>query len=238
MDQKQFNVIVTKVIDSLEGGYYHPDMLTDGRIKDSRYASSGETMFGIDRKAGGSINTTPAGVKFWNLIDNAKARTKWQYNYRGGPLESQLKPLVGDMIYPEYTRLSTKYLSPEAKKIVDSSDALTFHFAYATWNGAGWFQKFANDINKAVASGVKDPVKLTQVAVDSRTKEGLKPGSPPNSLIAQGGAKISGILDEMNKMLIAQAKFVKKNWLPVLIVSGLVAATVMILIRITKKANV
>jgi hypothetical protein len=40
------------IIEKLEGGYYHPDMLTDGRIKDGRYGGSGETMFGIDRKTG------------------------------------------------------------------------------------------------------------------------------------------------------------------------------------------
>ena len=44
------------IIDKLEGGYYHPDMLEDGRIKDSRYSASGETMMGIDRKAGGKIH--------------------------------------------------------------------------------------------------------------------------------------------------------------------------------------
>jgi len=26
------------VIDKLEGGYFHPDMLKDGRVKDSRYS--------------------------------------------------------------------------------------------------------------------------------------------------------------------------------------------------------
>ena len=58
-------VNITKlVIDKLEGGYYHPDMLQDGRVKDSRYSSSGETMYGLDRHAGHSLYySTPRKTK-------------------------------------------------------------------------------------------------------------------------------------------------------------------------------
>ena len=39
------------------------------------------------------------------------------------------------------------YLSPEARKIVESNPNLMFHFVYGTWNGPGWFRKFAMKIN-------------------------------------------------------------------------------------------
>jgi len=89
-------------------------------------------------------------------------------------------------------------LSPEAQAIVDSDGRLTFHFVYATWNGPGWFKKFATDINKAVASGITDTDKLVQVALDSRTKEGLKEGSAPNSLVKQGGEKIAKFIQALD----------------------------------------
>jgi len=182
---------VIKVIDKLEGGYYHPNMLLDGRVKDKRYSKSGETMFGIDRLRGGSINSTSAGKRFWMLIDQANASKLWKWNYKGGSLEPELKSLASEMIKPLFNNLSKSYLSNKAIEIVNNSEALLFHFIYATYNGSGWFKKFANDITTAISSGIIDPVQLINVAINSRTKEGLKPGDPPNSLIAQSGRKIA-----------------------------------------------
>jgi hypothetical protein len=186
-----FKNIVFKVIDQLEGGYYHPKMLQDGRVKDQRYKNSGETMFGIDRLNGGSINNSLAGKKFWAIIDQAGAGDKWKWNYKGGQLEAPLKELAAEMIQPIYNNLSASYLTQKAKDIVNNNAALLFHFIYATYNGSGWFKKFATDITTAIASGITDPVQLAKIAINSRTKEGLTKGSKPNSLIAQGGAKIA-----------------------------------------------
>lgn len=197
VDINKFNAMCSLVIEKLEGGYYHPDMLKDGRVKDSRYSNSGETMFGIDRKAGGKINATPAGLAFWKIIDAANARKIWEWNYKGGALAPELKKYTCQIIYPEYERLSKTYLSPKAKSIVDTDNRLLFHFIYGTWNGSGWFKKFATDMNKAVANGISDTTKLTTVALNSRTKEGLKPGSKPNSLVAQGGNKIALFINEL-----------------------------------------
>ena len=48
-----FKQSVNKVIDTLEGGYYHPNMVKDGRLKSSyKMGNSGETMMGMDRKHG------------------------------------------------------------------------------------------------------------------------------------------------------------------------------------------
>jgi hypothetical protein len=193
-DIKDFGTVVATVIDKLEGGYYHPDMLKDGRVKDSRYGSSGETMMGIDRVAGGTINTTETGKQFWSLIDNVNARSSWTWGYRGGELESQLRTLAGQIIYPVYNRNSQNYLSSQARALVESDGRLLFNFIYASWNGSGWFKKFASDMNEAVASGVTDTNQLCRVAINSRVNEGLTKGSEPNSLIAQGGKKIAGII--------------------------------------------
>lgn len=191
-DKNNFSKVCSFVIDKLEGGYYHPDMLKDGRIKDTRYEFSGETMFGIDRLRGGTINETPAGREFWAIIDNAGARYNWKWNYKGGSLGPKLKKLVADMMYPQYDKLASRYLSPKSRKIVESDNRLFFHFVYATWNGSGWFQKFAKKINEAVNSGVTNKNQLVQIALQSRIQSG-------NSLVKQGGVKISGFIDQVPK---------------------------------------
>jgi hypothetical protein len=191
-DKAKFEKLTSLVIDKLEGGYYHPNMLIDGRVKDNRYSGSGETMFGIDRLKGGSINTTQNGIKFWNLIDKAGAANKWTWNYFGGSLKPALQKLAAGMIlalYNTYTKLYLK--SPALIKIIENDDRLLFNFIYATWNGAGWFKKFATDVFNAYKNGVTNPNELYKVVIRSRTNEGLKKGSQPNSLIAQGGEKIA-----------------------------------------------
>jgi hypothetical protein len=188
LDVKDFDGIVAKVIDKLEGGYYHPDMLQDGRVRDARYGNSGETMMGIDRKAGGDINTTPEGIEFWKLIDDANARTEWKWGYRGGALESQLRKLAGKMIKRYYDKYASRYLSGKALTIVNENPKLLFNFVYAVWNGPGWFKNFADDINLAVDKGITDPEELAKIQIKDRLDSG-------NSLVAQGGKKIADLLD-------------------------------------------
>ncbi len=192
MDINKFQKITSLVIDKLEGGYYHPNMLVDGRVKDMRYSASGETMFGIDRLKGGSINTSPDGIKFWNIIDRSGASNKWAWNYFGGQLKPILQKLAASMILPLYNSYAKNYIKiPQLISIIESDDRLLFHFVYATWNGSGWFKKFASDITNAYKNGITNPNALYKVAIASRTQEGLKKGTSANSLIKQGGNKIA-----------------------------------------------
>lgn len=178
------------VIKNFEGGYYHPQMLQDGRVKDQRYANSGETMMGIDRKTGGSLNTSPAGVKFWGIIDSEGAASKWAWNYKGGPREAELLALVPEIMKPAFDGYANSYIKTGVRQIIESDGKLLFHMIYAAWNGPGWFQKFAKDLDEAFTSGITDVPGLLQVAIRSRKYEGLKKGSAPNSLVAQGGEKM------------------------------------------------
>jgi hypothetical protein len=176
-----FEEITDKVISALEGGYYHPNM------NKGAMGNSGETMMGIDRRHGGDINTSPDGIEFWKIIDNAEASSNWKHNYMGGNLEPKLRSLVAKMMKPFFLKNMNNYLSPEARKIVESNPNLMFHFVYSTWNGPGWFRKFATKINDAVKKGITDPNKLIEIAIRSRIDSG-------NSIIAQGGKKIDNIL--------------------------------------------
>jgi hypothetical protein len=182
-----FQDMVNLIIDKIEGGYYHPK-----KHKSSGMGDSGETMMGIDRKHGGTINTSPDGIEFWSLIDKAGAskpdsKGGWKWNYKGGNLESKLKSIVTKMIQKKYDDYSSRYLTPEAKKIVDTNPGLMFHFIYAVWNGPGWFRRFAEKINDQVKKGEKNPEKLYKVGLNSRLDSG-------NSLIAKSGDKIDDLM--------------------------------------------
>jgi len=239
VDKNRFKTVTNLVIDKLEGGYFNP---TWHSVGDIRYGNSGETMFGIDRKAGGALNDTTAGRQFWAIIDKNKNPQVWKWNYKGGNLAPQLKDLTSDIMYPQYESLANRYLTPQTKAIVDSDNRLLFHFIYGAWNGSGWFKKFATDMNKAVASGVTDTDKLTQVAIDSRTKEGLKAGSSPNSLIAKGGNKIAGFINTLKNVATngtevakESAEIVKKNFVPTILITTALLVGIYILYKTLKQ---
>ena len=221
VDKDKFKTVTKLVIDKLEGGYFHPNMRTANPKKFGAYHRSGETMFGLDRHAGhglyystsrksddvlSNLKNIESGVytyksleakEFWTTIDTANAKNNWQWLYRGGGLENKLKDLTAEIMLPSYEANAKNYLDVTAREIVEKDNRLLFHFIYASWNGSGWFKKFASDMNKAVLSGISDTDKLSQVALDSRLKEGLRKGSLPNSLIVQGGNKIAKIFDSL-----------------------------------------
>jgi hypothetical protein len=150
-------------------------------------------MFGIDRKAGGSLeNVSPAGKEFWRLIDAENARKNWKHEYmlKDKPeLAKKLKRLVSQIMEPLFTKNQKNYLSPKAREIINSDPRLYYNFAYATWNGPGWFQRFSNGFNKEVEKG-KSKDELVDYVVNQRKNW-------PNSLIAQTGRKMEKILDAM-----------------------------------------
>lgn len=188
-EKPEFHKILEQIIDKIEGGYYHPVMVNGGRgfpKGDRAMGDSGETMFGIDRKHGDKINTTSSGVKFWNTIDSANASTKWPWNYKGGKYESILKSLAVKMINDAFDNYAQRYLDDEARKIVTSDKNLLTHFGYATWNGPGWFRRFAQSINSEVTKGVTDPEELFIKALKDRK-------NASNNLIRSSAEKIEKI---------------------------------------------
>jgi hypothetical protein len=168
-----------KIIDNFEGGYWNKDRTKPDSEKclnhpyDPMYDNSGETMFGIDRRAGDWDNDS-AGREFFGLIDDEKESagsmvefcSTWVYNYRGGSLKEELKLRASALMKSSYDK-NSRYFTSEAKELVESDKRLLFHFAYACWNGSGFFQDFATDINNAVRDG-KIGDELVDVAVESR----------------------------------------------------------------------
>jgi hypothetical protein len=178
-DQSNFRKAIIDIVDNIEGGYYNP-----GQVGDKRYSSSGETMFGIDRKNFPNI-TDESYIDFWDIIDDNKLKhpTDWKWNYSGGKVKNKLKNLVLDIMEPLFNSFFNRYLSDEAKKIVKSDYKLYFNFVYATWNGQGWFRKFAKLINKEVKNGNFDTENLFKKLINARRNS-------DNSLIAQQADKI------------------------------------------------
>lgn len=141
----------------------------------------------------------PQAQQFWTLIDNANAKKNWKWNYKGGELENTLKDLASEILYPKFdTYLNAYVKNDNAKNIIQNDNRLLFHLIYGIWNGSGWFQKFATDLNNAVNKGITNADQLVTVALNSRLKEGLKVGSSPNDLIKQGGEKIKKIFENLS----------------------------------------
>lgn len=177
------------VVNNIEGGYYHPDMKKrKPPIRNiERMGKSGETMYGLDRRWG------PKVPKFWDKIDSLGASNTWKYNetLKDKPgLSNQLKSIL----YPEmesiFNRLVKSYLSNESQEIIKKHAPLFFHFVYATWNGSGWFQKWANSFNKEVSKGVTDLKSLEDFVIRQRANSG-------NSILASTSGKVGQIMDRL-----------------------------------------
>ena len=170
-----WNEVTKQVIDNFEGGYWNYWQCKNHPWH-RMYKKSGETLFGLDRKAGNIENLSSDGKEFFRLIDEEKKKMgmdafckKWVYNYRGGELEERLKDLASKIMFEQYEKNMSNYVKDqETKKRIESNPGLLMHMSYATWNGPGFFQKFAKKLEDAVRRGASDE-ELIDVAKNSRT---------------------------------------------------------------------
>jgi hypothetical protein len=175
LEFKNFRQVTDKIIEKLEGGYYNPAW----HYK-SGMGRSGETLFGLDRKHGGTLNTSSEGREFWRLVDQNKNKEVWKHYYMPtGSLNEKLRNLLSIILGRSYEEYSRKYLKPESRKIVESDPRLKFHFAYATWNGPGFFQKFANRLNQRIENqNILDPTKLFKLSMQDRRDTVIASSAP------------------------------------------------------------
>ena len=189
----KFRDAVDTITNKLEGGYFHPYMKAANQSKFAWMGDSGETMFGMDRKHGRQESNSSAGVEFWRLIDAEDAKSNWKYGYAledNPTLRDKLLDLVAQIMEPHFLDFSDRYLSDEAKSIIMSDPKLYFNFAYATYQGSGWFQKFAKKFNKKIEDGVTNIDELRDYALQIRKESG-------NNIISGSGNKIDKIFDAM-----------------------------------------
>lgn len=178
-----FAAVTNRVIDKFEGGYWNGP--TNDNLNKNKsgvcndhpargMGKSTETLFGLDRYHG-RIEKTAAGQEFFKIIDDEKEKLgmdnfckKWKHYYRGGELEQKLKDLAIKIMEERYEKNMQKYANdPETKKIIESDPGLLLHMSYATWNGPGFFKKFAESLKNAVKSG-KRGKELIDIAVKDR----------------------------------------------------------------------
>jgi hypothetical protein len=215
-DPLTFIEAAIQIIATVEGGYGNPAMVVDHPynnpnhkhyrpstrtpfIKDKRYHKSGETMFGLDRIAG-NLESTADGRAFFALIDAQNAYDNWSYNYiPPDPLKSQLVLLAAKIMKPNFDRNMNNYVkNPQLRALVPTNGKLMWNFAYATWNGPGWFKAFGQRVNEVYEKGMKDPKDLaeyfTNLRINNENLIGNKKGGDAYSLIRQGGFKIASKL--------------------------------------------
>lgn len=181
-----FETTTEFVIDNFEGGYWNGS--TPENEKTSKLGicqnhpkgsmgKSTETMFGLDRY-NGNIESKPDGKRFFEIIDSEKKLLgmdkyckTWKWGYRGGGKENELKKLAVQIMKTAYERNLKNYVKSEkTKNKIETIPGLTLHMSYASWNGPGYFQKFAKDLINAVDQGKSDK-ELIDVALKSRTDD-------------------------------------------------------------------
>jgi len=175
LEFKNFRQVTDKIIEKLEGGYYNPAWHYKTGM-----GRSGETLFGLDRKHGGTLNTSSEGREFWRLVDQNKNKEVWKHYYMPtGSLNEKLRNLLSIILGRSYEEYSRKYLKPASRKIVEPDPSLKFHFAYATWNGPGFFQKFANRLNQRIENqNILDPTKLFKLSMQDRRDTVIASSAP------------------------------------------------------------
>ena len=179
-----FENITKKVIANFEGGYWNPFCPKHPK---SGMGVSTETMFGLDRYHG-KIESSPEGREFFKIIDDEKydlgAKSsgkgegmkwsnmdkfcqKWTWNSRGGDKEEKLKDLAVKIMRRWFDNNMNSYATPELRDRIMKNKGLLVHMSYATWNGPGFFQKFAKHLKDAIKQGKSDK-ELLDVAIQSR----------------------------------------------------------------------
>ena len=183
-----FMDVTKKVIANFEGGYWNGSTTKNesttklGICKNHPKGSMGastETMFGLDRY-NGNIESSPEGKEFFKIIDNEKQKLgmdgfckKWKWLYRGGENEEKLKELAAKIMKKSFDRNMSNFVKDQnVKDKIMKNKGLLVHMSYASWNGPGFFRKFANELTNAVKQGKSDS-ELINVAIQSRANTKL-----------------------------------------------------------------
>jgi hypothetical protein len=194
---ERFIKLTDLVIQWFESGYYHPDMAKKMKASDQKkLAASGETMFGLDRKEGASLSKYPEWAEFWAVIDKANARKNWPHYYLGETRGPQLRALASKIMYGWFSELFNRHITEKGKIAVFNDDRLIIHFSYASWNGEGWFERFAVPLNEAVNKQALDKENIFHAAIVARTKALNKNGTP-NLTIRKHGQKMLALFQTM-----------------------------------------
>jgi hypothetical protein len=193
ISQDKFVELTGVVIDNFEGGYYHPDMKKNFKPSDQKkFGDSGETMYGLDRKHGAALAKYDEWNVFWETVDLLKAKypNEWKYNAKNMEGAASLKTYAAKIMFKWFSYLAGKYILISSMDEIANDDRLVIHFSYASWNGEGWFERYAKALNAAIKlyEGNKEAIFTT--AIKARTESS-------NKVIAQQGANMMSLFKKL-----------------------------------------
>lgn len=192
-----FTINTQRVIEGLEGGYYHPDMKKNFSAKSQKLlGDSGETMYGLDRKHGAQLAKFSEWNEFWKVLDQDKKLNpnRYGYNKMDVPQAATLKRLAAAIMYKWFSYLAGKYLLVSSMDEVAADDRLMIHFSYASWNGEGWFERYAKALNEAIRKYDNQPNEkelIFKEAIKARTESS-------NAVIRQQGTNMMALFKKLN----------------------------------------
>jgi hypothetical protein len=100
----------------------------------------------------------------WNIQKNPRKSNGWSWNYMPKPSDPGYNTLQTNLqkyISSQFTTFSNRYFGNHpVGKLVESDGRLKFLFYRATWNGVGFFQKYANNLKAVYDKGERDIDKL------------------------------------------------------------------------------
>ena len=85
--------------------------------------------------------------------------------------EEILKDLVVKNRKASFDRNMSKYVNAETKQKVESIPGLTLHMSYATWNGPGFFKKFAKSLESKIKTGASDKEQIGRASCRERVSD-------------------------------------------------------------------
>ena len=156
LDSETARYCTNVVIDNFEGGYYHPNMKS--KLKGGEnMGDSGETMFGIDFKHGGSLGESDfakevhAFFEPYNSNANAYGDKANGKKYASAAQGERWRQMVADLMLALFRRHFSNYLSSAAQSKLLNDKSLFLEMWYATWNGETHFKNMANIFNNAAS---------------------------------------------------------------------------------------
>jgi hypothetical protein len=193
-NKKTFRDIFIDIVNNFEGGYFNTIMFEDGRLPPddpnrSKYKTSGETLFGIDRING---SKTEAALKFWKYVDSLKpnGKSKWKYLSHGPENnKAELYKLAARILEPKYIQ-KWNNIPSNLRKIIESDGRLHTALAYGVWNGDLYYNKYIELITAEYNNGITNPIELLKKHIEHR-KDVNKyfPKKPPHAknILRTGG---------------------------------------------------
>ena len=139
----------------------------EGIRKGPKNQSGVDFWSAVDAISGnGSYKDTSRTVKTgqWNIDKFPKKSGIWSWNHMPKKSEKGYDTLQKNLtkyITSSYnTNMNNNFGSTELKKVIENDGRLKFMFYRATWNGSGFFKKYANNLKAVYNKGERDVEKL------------------------------------------------------------------------------